>query len=88
MKLYELAYACRLYREVASSDDGFDSAYTTMRNALGRDPDLASKEDQRDALMTFLNKWLCRIPEANFPKLKKGLQEWSAQSITNLPAAV
>ncbi len=37
--------------------------------------------------MTFLNEWLCRIPEANFPFLKTGLQNWAAEWITTLPAA-
>lgn len=86
MKLYELAYTCRLYREIASSDSGFDTAYAKMREKLGPNPDLSSQE-QRDALMTFLNEWLCRIPEANFPSLKAGLQTWAARWITRLPAA-
>ncbi|MGO9266511.1 MAG: hypothetical protein ACLQBA_16785 [Candidatus Binataceae bacterium] len=84
MRLYELAYACRLYRELASSDGGFDAAYTTIRQGLGQNADLSS-EEQRHALMTFLNQWLCRIPRANFPSLKRKLQTWAAQWIAELP---
>jgi len=82
MKLYELAYACRLYREVAQ----FDPAYHDMREALGPNPDLASQA-QRDSLMQFLNKWLCRIPETNFPELKQHLQRWAALWVPQLPDA-
>jgi hypothetical protein len=80
MKLYELAYACRLYREVAQ----FDLAYRQMRDALGHNPNLASQAEQ-DALMRFLNGWRCRIPEKNFPVLKERLQQWTRAWISQLP---
>ena len=81
MKLYELAYGCRICRDIA----GYDRAYTEMRNDLGPAPNLAPHE-QRDALMKFLNKWGCRIAEKNFPSLKEGLKEWAACWIQKLPA--
>jgi len=80
MKLYELAYACRLYREVAQ----FDSAYSEMRKALGQNADLGA-EVQQGALMRFLNDWRCRIPEKNFPALKERLQQWAFLWIPKLP---
>jgi hypothetical protein len=80
MKLYELAYACRIYR------GQFDLAYDRMCKALGPDPDLAS-EAQRDSLMRFLNDWRCRIPEKNFPALKDSLQQWAALWVPRLPDA-
>ncbi len=79
MRLFELAYACRLYQGA-----GFDDAYCTMRKALGQNPDLASPE-QRDALMRFLNDWRCRIPEKNFPRLKESVQSWASVWIRKLP---
>lgn len=82
MKLYELAYACRLYREVAQ----FDLAYCEMRKALGQNPDLASQA-QLDGLMQFLNDWLCRIPEKYFPCLKERLRQWALLWIPQLPNA-
>lgn len=85
MKIYELAYACRLYRELASSDEGFDATYTKVREALRPNADLSSHE-QRCALMEFLNQWLCRIPRTNFPSLKRKLQTWAAKYIPGLPA--
>lgn len=81
MKLFPLAYTCRLYREVAQ----FDDAYQTVRRAFGRDPDLASV-DQQDALMRFLNDWRCRISEENFPALKARLRNWAVSWIQSLPA--
>lgn len=80
MKLYNLAYACRLYR------GQFDRAYEQMLADLGGNPDLASQA-QRDSLMRFLNDWRCRIPEKNFPILKERLREWATHWIPQLPAA-
>jgi hypothetical protein len=80
MKLYELAYGCRLYREFAQ----FDLAYQEMRAALGHNPNLASQAEQ-DALMRFLNDLRCRIPERNFPTLKERLQQWARVWMSQLP---
>jgi hypothetical protein len=80
MKLYELAYACRLYR------GQFDRAYDQMCESLGPNPDLASQVRQ-DSLMRFLNDWRCRIPRKNFPTLQKRLQQWAALWIPQLPDA-
>jgi hypothetical protein len=78
MKLFELAYSCRLYR------GQFDDAYDRMRKALGIAPDLSSPEQQY-SLMRFLNDWRCRIPEKNFPTLKERLQQWATLWISQLP---
>jgi len=82
MKLYELAYACRLYQ---GQDDG---PYRKMRSKddLGDDPDLASPE-QQNSLLDFLNKWGCRIPKENFSDLRKHLQDWAEKWIGELPSA-
>jgi len=80
MKLYELSYACRLYR------GQFDGAYDRMRKALGPNPDLASQARQ-DSLMRFLNDWRCRIPEKNFSTLQIRLQQWAILWIPQLPDA-
>jgi hypothetical protein len=80
MNLYELAYACRLYREVAQ----FDPAYADLCKALGPSPDLVSQM-QQDALLRFLNAWLCRIPEKNFPALRQRLAQWAAIWVLQLP---
>lgn len=82
MKLYELAYASRLYSGVA----GFDQAYVDMRSRLGDAPDLASP-DQQQALMEFLNGWRCRITRSNFEELKSRLQRWALVWITQLPVS-
>jgi hypothetical protein len=78
MKLYELAYACRLYEQGDSAT--FDNAYCEIRDTLGQKPDLASTE-----LLKFLNKWGCRIDKKNFNKLKEKLQQWWAENQCNLP---
>ena len=78
MKLYQLAYACRLYQ------GDFDDAYRQMRNNLRENPDLASVE-QQDHLMHFLNKWGCRIPKTQFDNLKNHLKEWAEKWVCKLP---
>jgi hypothetical protein len=77
MKLYELAYACSLYGQD-------DAAYWGMRKTLGKNPDLASSE-QQDKLLQFLNTWGCRIAKNDFPKLKERLQQWWAENQCKLP---
>jgi hypothetical protein len=87
MKLYELAYACRLYKEVSGRDtlSGYDAAYRTMRERLGQSSELASDTDL-NALMGFLNQWGCRIPKANFPRLKGRLRNWARSRLSQLPS--
>ena len=77
MKLYELAYACSLYGQD-------DAEYRGMRETLGKNPDLASPE-QQDKLLQFLNEWKCRIAKNDFPKLKQKLQQWWAENQYKLP---
>ena len=80
MKLYQLAYACRLYQ------GNFDNAYREMRCKLGDNPDLASR-DQQNHLLHFLNKWGCRIPETQFDILKSHLKDWAEKWVRKLPDA-
>ncbi len=75
MKLYPLAYACRLYKE----EEKFDDAYNNMLRDLGGERNLSSI-DQINALLKFLNRWRCRIPEENFPSLREHLQNWAQGS--------
>lgn len=75
MKLYELAYACRLYQ----GED--DSTYRDMRKDLGDDPSMGSPQ----RLLQFLNKWRCRISEKRFRDLEKHLEEWAGRWIGDLP---
>jgi len=77
MKLYELAYACRLYGED-------DAAYCKMRKTLGQTSALASPEQWKE-LLKFLNKWGCRIAEYDVDELTKELQKWWAEDNCKLP---
>lgn len=77
MKLFGLAYACRIYQ------GEFDDVYRQMCEGLGPDPDLT--RDQPDCLLEFLNKWSCRIPKAGFPVLRECLRKWAAEWIKGLP---
>jgi hypothetical protein len=77
MKLYELAYACRLYQ------GRFDDAYRDVRKDLEDDPNM----DFPERLLQFLNKWGCRISRENFGALEKHLEEWASRWIRQLPHA-
>jgi hypothetical protein len=86
MKLYALAYACKLYKEEGGENKKFDEAYKNMLQNLGKERNLSSIE-QIDALLKFLNRWLCRIPEDNFPSLREGLQNWARNWVSRIPPA-
>src|SRR5271157_6411245 len=75
MKLYELAYACRLYQ------GQFDDTYRGMRKDLGDDPNM----DSPKRLLQFLNKWGCRISKEHIGTLEKHLEEWARRWIGDLP---
>jgi hypothetical protein len=78
MTFFELVYACRLF--------GNDPEYDKVREALGRNPDFASAS-QQESLLTFLNKWGCRIKKGAFPSLIQNLRQWASNSLLLLPAA-
>jgi len=70
-----------LYKE----QEKFDDAYNNMLQNLGPERNLSSI-DQINALLKFLNRWRCRIPEKNFPRLRKRLQKWAVDWVSKLPA--
>ena len=77
MKLYELAYACRLYQ----GED--DYVYRDMRKDLGDDPNMGSPQ----CVLQFLNRWGCRIKKERFGILEKHLEGWADRWIRQLPHA-
>ena len=77
MKLYHLAYACRLYQ------GEFDNPYRRMRSDLGDSPTM----DRPEVLIEFLNKWGCRIPARHHADIQRGLRDWANDWICRLPDA-
>lgn len=75
MKLYELAYACRLYQ----GED--DYVYRDMRKDLGDDPNMGSPQ----CVLQFLNRWGCRISKQRFGALEGHLERWADRWIRRLP---
>jgi hypothetical protein len=55
MRLFELAYACRLYKQ----STGNDGAIREFQQQVGPDPDLANVQ-HRAAILRWLNDWGCR----------------------------
>lgn len=81
MRLYELAYACRLY---ASSAD-FDSALEEFRRATSPAMDLGNSA-HRKALLVWLNRWGCRQFAIEYhPMASRELRAWGRQYPGRLP---
>lgn len=56
MRMYELAYGCRIYEQMT----GFDTAINTLRSATGGKPPDLTRDRHLKALLVWLNAWGCR----------------------------
>ena len=75
MRLFELAYACRLYAHLA----GFDRPLQDLRTAVGPVLDPTTAE-HRVALFKWLNAWGCRqfAIAHHASTASESLVEWAA----------
>jgi hypothetical protein len=81
MKLYELAYACRLY----SGNSDFDTALNDFRRATAPRFDVR-KPAHRKALLVWLNQWGCRqFSKQYHPIASRALRNWAAEYRRALP---
>lgn len=82
MRLYEMAFACRLYKTFS----GFDSALRRLRSETGPALDL-TKASHRKALVTWLNKWGCRqFAKAYHQMATNELSNWAERFADLLPS--
>src|SRR5262245_2260611 len=82
MRLYELAYACRLY--AAFTD--FDKSFTEFLQATNPALDF-NTESHGHALMKWLNSWGCRqFAKKSHPLALKNLKEWAQIFVVQLPS--
>ena len=82
VRLYELAYACRLYADVTD----YDQAVDELRAATpgGVDLEVAT---HRSALLKWLNAWGCRqFAIAHHPMAARALRAWGRECLALLPA--
>jgi hypothetical protein len=77
-----LAYACWAY----ASLDNYAETLADFRNAVADQLDL-SKAAHLDALVVWLNKWKCRLPEHGHEEVKKRLREWYADNEAQMPSS-
>lgn len=84
MRLFELAFCCRLYAGLTT----YDSSLAAFRQfvAPGLEP---SRADHRAALFQWLNAWGCRqfAREHHATTASKALTSWADRWILRLPAA-
>lgn len=82
MRLFELAYCCRLYEQVT----GFDGSLDPLRKVVGGafDP---WKDDHCAALFRWLNAWGCRqfAKEHHATTATTALREWASSWFADLP---
>jgi len=82
MRLYELAYSCRLY--AAFTD--FDSSIKKFRETTSRGLDL-NDPNHRLALLKWLNSWGCRQFAKSFhTTASKNLKSWGKLYLDRLPS--
>lgn len=82
MKLFELAYTCRLYGVFSNYDD-------TYRRFRDTTPAFdIFNHLHRKALLKWLNSWGCRQFALNFhDKASEHLRNWGEENLTRLPPA-
>lgn len=82
MKLFELAYACRLYGEFSD----FDETYRRFLRDTKPNFDILDHL-HRKALLVWLNSWGCRQFALNFhDKASEHLRNWGQENLTHLPS--
>jgi hypothetical protein len=82
MRLFELAYSCRLYAQTTE----YDVALERLRAATGRGIDLTIG-DHRTAVLRWLNAWGCRhLAVQDHDMAAAALDGWSAEWHGCLPA--
>jgi len=81
MRLFELAYACRLYRDFTN----FDTDYNRFRDKTRHAFDI-SDHRHRKALLVWLNSWGCRQFALKFHDLaSERLRNWGQKNLIRLP---
>jgi len=83
MRLFELAYTCRLYAEFTD----FDATYGRFLADTTPAFDILDLR-HRKALLVWLNSWGCRQFALNFhDKASEHLRNWGQENLTRLPPA-
>ncbi len=76
-----LAFACYVYGSLT----GYDTTFDNFRARLNGSPHLDRNED-RLALLSWLNQWGCRLPNAHHRLLADQLSSWYERYRPMLPA--
>ena len=81
MKLAELAFACCAFQIF---ERGYQEAYTRFLEKTEGAFALHNKR-HREALLTWLNKWRCRIPKKSFEEISEKLLTWFGKYKRSFP---
>lgn len=80
-RLFEIAYACRLYAEFTEYDEALDE----LQEMTGRKLDLTNSA-HRKALLRWLNAWGCRqFAIEHHPDASRALEAWAGRCLPLLP---
>lgn len=83
VRLFELAYACRLFEAMS----GFDTTLDRLHQAAPGGIDL-DDEEHVGHLLTWLNAWGCRqFSLESHVAASRALQEWGRENVPRLPTA-
>lgn len=83
MRLYELAYACRLYKTFTDFDKSIHEFQRATNPALD-----CSDQSHGKALMKWLNLWGCRqFVKKYHPMALQSLKQWAQIYVDRLPSA-
>ena len=69
--LFEMAFSSFLYSKLTD----YENTYLNFRERTGGRPDLA-RQEHRDYLLEWLNKWGCRFEVEKFPKASEAIGQW------------
>src|SRR5437773_1185991 len=80
MRLFELAYCCRLYDQLSDSDVALNKL--VEKTAPGVDLTIAA---HRGVLFQWLKDWQCRIADAREGPCLELLEQWAHTWVPKLP---
>lgn len=81
VRLFDLALACDIFQ---GFEKGYGDAYKEFLNDTNQALDMHD-DRHRMALLTWLNKWRCRIPKKSFEEISEKLLTWFGKYKRSFP---
>jgi len=81
VRLFDLALACDIFQ---GFEKGYGDAYKKFLNDTNQALDMHD-DRHRTALLTWLNRWRCRIPKKSFEEISEKLLTWFGKYKRSFP---